>query len=319
MPATIARLFVAIVIGMFLVFKFDIKLTTLLTEISNWHFIAIAALIPVTLSAFFSVNRWQVFLQLNGIHERLTTLWKINLISQFQGLVLPSSQGADAFRIFYIEQRNPQKRGTAGSTVVVERMMGLLVLCAFTLTALPFLPASKDYLSLITLVVMISAGALTAQLILVSKKIHHYYSGFQSRNRFVRKILGYVEKLHAGTIHFPYKKALLPSILLISCYQASLISVVYFVFRAYGYDIPFMQHVALYPVISILTLVPITIGGFGVREGFFVYFYAMIGVPAHVAVGVSLMNYALMALIPAACGGVVYLWSSFRENPRNES
>lgn len=318
MPAILVKLLVAIVIGVFLVYKFDIKIATLFVEVSSWHFIAVAALIPVTLSAFFSVNRWQVFLRLNGIHERLVTLWKINLISQFQGLVLPSSQGADAFRIFYIEQRNPQKRGTAGSTVVVERMMGLLVLCAFTLLALPFLPDSKDHLSYIVLVAMISGGALAAQFVLVSKKIHCFYTSLAVRNRFIAKILGYVAKLHGGTIAFPYKKALLPSIVLIACYQVSLISVVYFVFRAYGYDIPFMQHVALYPVIAILTLVPITVGGFGVREGFFVYFYGMIGVPAHVAVGVSLMNYALMALIPAACGAVVYLSSSFRENPRNE-
>ncbi len=135
----------------------------------------------------------------------------------------------------------------------------------------------------------------------------------------MRETIGYVEKLHAGAVHFPYKRALLPSILLISCYQCSLISVVYLVFRAYGYEIPFMQHVALYPVIAILTLIPITVGGLGVREGFFVYFYSMIGVPAHIAVGVSLVIYALMALLPAACGAVVYLWGSFRENTRDES
>ena len=128
--------------------------------------------------------------------------------------------------------------------------------------------------------------------------------------------MSYAEKLHAGAINFPYKRALLPSVILIGCYQGSLISVVYFVFRAYGYDIPFMQHFALYPVIAILTLVPITIGGLGVREGFFVYFYSMIGVPPQVAIGVSLVNYSLMALLPAVFGAVVYLWSSFRENHR---
>lgn len=319
MPAIIAKLFVALAIGIFLIFRFDIKLESLVAEISNWYFILVAAVIPLTLITFLSVHRWQVFLRLNGIHERLITLWKINLISQFQGLILPSSQGADAFRIFYIEQRNPQKRGAAGSTVVVERMMGLLVLCAFTIVALPFLPVSGDYSLLVTLVAIISLGAVTAQFVLVSERIHCWYSGFQSRYQIIQKIMSYAEKLHAGAINFPYKKALLPSIVLISCYQGSLISVVYFVFRAYGYDIPFMQHFALYPVIAILTLVPITIGGLGVREGFFVYFYSMIGVPPHIAVGVSLVNYSLMALLPAVFGAVVYLWSGFRENHRYKS
>ncbi|MBZ9784462.1 flippase-like domain-containing protein [Pseudomonas sp. REP124] len=319
MPAILVKLFVAIAIGLFLVLKFDIKLTDLIADFSDWRFIAVAALLPVTVTAFLSANRWQVFLRQSGIDERLTTLWRISLISQFQGLVLPSSQGADAFRIFYIEKRNPHKRGIAGSTVIVERMMGLLVLCSFTLIALPFLPPSDDYLSLVAIVVIISAGAVVAQFILLSQTVHQLYNGVQYQSRIVRKVLGYVDKLHAGTINFPYKRALLPSIFLISGYQVSLISVVYLVFRAYGYDIPFMQHLALYPVISILTLIPITIAGFGIREGFFVYFYAMIGVPAHIAVGVSLVNYALMALVPAVLGAVVYMSSGFRENPRNES
>lgn len=318
MTATALRLFIASIIGAFLVIRFDVNLTTLLSGVSDWYFIALAAAIPVTISSLISVNRWQIFLRLNGINERLATLWKITLVSQFQGLILPSSQGSDAFRIFYIEQRNPQKRGVAGSTVIIERMIGLLVLCTTTLTALQFLPAGNDYFPLFILVAIISAAALLAQYILVSERIHRCYGGFQSRYLVVQKIIAYIEKLHAGAVHFPYRKALLPSILLITLYQGSIISVVYLVFRAYGYEIPFIQHAAIYPIIAILTLVPITIGGLGVREGFFVYFYSMIGVPAHIAIGVSLVNYTLIALVPAVFGALVYLKGGFREKPENK-
>ncbi|MNI75130.1 hypothetical protein D3C73_1312570 [compost metagenome] len=92
----------------------------------------------------------------------------------------------------------------------------------------------------------------------------------------------------------------------------------YLVFRAYGYDIPFIQHFALYPVIAILTMVPITVGGLGVREGFFVYFYGLLDVPANIAVGASLANYTLMALIPATCGGFIYLWDTIRGNRQKD-
>lgn len=314
MPLTFLKLLIAIFICVFLIHTFDLKLTALISDITAWHYLALAAVIPITLSSFFSVNRWQVFLRLNSIDEALANLWKINLVSQFQGLILPSSQGADAFRMFHIERRHPKKRGTAGSTVIIERMIGLLVLCTFTLFALPFLPASDNYTLLIMTIGAVSSIAVVIQIILTSKKIHALYSCRTVKNPVLTLLLGYIQKLHASTINFPYRKALTSSLLFICCYQISLISVVYLVFRAYGYDIPFIQHFALYPVIAILTMVPITVGGLGVREGFFVYFYGLLDVPANIAVGASLANYILMVLIPAACGGFIYLWDTLREN-----
>ncbi len=216
--------------------------------------------------------------------------------------------------MYYIERRHPNKRGTAGSTVIIERMIGLLVLCAFTLSALPFLPVADNLAPLIITVGTISAMAIGAQVLLTSKKIHALYSRRTVKNPFLSRLFKYIEQLHASTINFPYRQALTSSLLYICCYQISLISVVYLVFRAYGYDIPFIQHFALYPIIAILTMVPLTVGGFGVREGFFVYFYSLLGVPANIAVGVSLANYTIMALIPAACGGVIYLWDTIQEN-----
>lgn len=314
MPATLLKLIFAILICVFLAKTLDIQLASLIDDVKAWHYLALAAGIPLTLSSLFSISRWQVFLRLNSIDEALPSLWKMSLVSQFQGLVFPSSQGGDAFRMFHIEQRHPDKRGMAGSTVIIERMMGLLVLCALTLCALPFLPSSDDYTTLIITVLVISCIAIGTQFLFSSRKIYALYSHLAFQNSLLSRLLGYIEKLHASTVSFPYQRALKSSLPYIFCYQISLISVVYLVFRAYGYDIPFVQHFALYPIIAILTMVPLTIGGLGVREGFFVYFYGLLDVPANVAVGASLANYTLMVLIPAACGGIIYLWDTIRDN-----
>jgi uncharacterized protein (TIRG00374 family) len=307
------KLFIAFLIFLILIKTFNLELTTLTGEIKAWHCLAMAAGIPLTLSSFFSANRWQVFLRLNSIDEPLTKLWKISLISQFQGLVLPSSQGGDVFRMLYIERRHPDKRGKAGSTVIIERMIGLLVLCTLTLSALPFLPASGNYVSLVATVGIITSIAAAAQFLLTSKKLHILYSKRAIKNPFIASVLRYIEKLHTSTANFPYRKALASSLLYIFSYQISLILIVYLVFRAFGYDIPFVQHFALYPVIAILTMVPITIGGFGVREGFFVYFYGLLDVPTNIAVGASLANYTIMVLVPAAFGGIIYFWDTVQE------
>ncbi|MCI0994199.1 lysylphosphatidylglycerol synthase transmembrane domain-containing protein [Pseudomonas corrugata] len=314
MPVMLFKMSIAILLGVFLVQTFDLKLTALIGDITEWHYFILAACIPITLSSFFSANRWQVFLRINSIDETFATLWKISLMSQFQGLIFPSTQGGDAFRIFHIERRHPNKQGLAGSTVIIERMMGLLVLCACTLSALPFLPSSKEYTSLIITVGTISSLAVGVQFLLISKKIYRLYNHYTVKNATLSRLLRYIQNLHASMVNFPYRRAVRSSLLYIFCYQISLISVVYLVFRSYGYDIPFVQHFALYPVIAILTMIPITIGGLGVREGFFVYFYSLLGVPANIAVGASLANYAIMALIPSAFGGIIYILDTVRES-----
>jgi uncharacterized membrane protein YbhN (UPF0104 family) len=62
-------------------------------------------------------------------------------------------------------------------------------------------------------------------------------------------------------------------------------------------------------------MVPVTIGGFGLREGVFVYFYSFIGVPAEVAVCSSILNYVILNLSPAALGGLLCLWDSVHGKP----
>ncbi len=53
MPVTLLKLFIAIVIGALLIHTFDLKLTALVDDITAWHYLALAAGIPLTLSAFF--------------------------------------------------------------------------------------------------------------------------------------------------------------------------------------------------------------------------------------------------------------------------
>jgi uncharacterized membrane protein YbhN (UPF0104 family) len=63
------------------------------------------------------------------VHENVISLAKINFMAIFYGLVLPSSQGFDLIRIYMIEKRHPQKRGKVGSSVVLERIIGMITLC----------------------------------------------------------------------------------------------------------------------------------------------------------------------------------------------
>ena len=74
----------------------------------------------------------------------------------------------------------------------------------------------------------------------------------------------------------------------------------YSVCRAMGFDIPFWSFIIFIPVIVALARIPLSIGGFGVTEGLFVYFFAFVGVSGSEAfiLGLAAHVLALLAVLP---------------------
>ncbi|MFZ4796171.1 MAG: lysylphosphatidylglycerol synthase transmembrane domain-containing protein [Bacteroidia bacterium] len=308
----VLKLGITICILYFFIWKFDVNLILLFAKITDKKYIYIDLLIPILIQ-FISANRWKLFLKQLGIEESIWSLIKINSISIFQGLVLPSSQGYDVLRIYKIEKRHPKNRGGAGSTIIIERVIGLIVLCSLSLV---FSIISKDFTNQNQVVLIIGLITFALSIIiflLLNKNLHRYFSNKSFQNKYLQKGFDYFDKIYKAIAYFPYHKVLLSSIVLILMFQLATIVSVYLIFNAFGFDIPLYQHISLYPIISILSMIPITISGFGIREGFFVYFYSQLGVSADVAIGVSLVNYMIIVLTPALIGSLFYLGDIFKK------
>lgn len=302
----ILKIVVTLGILVFVFWKFDIDLVSLYKSIIHWEYIFITLLFPIIVQPFISANRWKLFLHEIGIEEKTSMLVKIIWISIFQGIILPSSQGQDVLRIYYIEKRHPEKRGAAGSTIIIERMIGFVILCLLSLCFSVFAVNIPNKKQVILIIAAITLCLFLLIALILNKRLQAYISKKTFSNKYLQTAFSYVNKMYEAIAYFPYKKVLFSSIILILLYQLSTIICVFLIFKAYGYDLPLAQHIALYPIISILAMIPLTVSGLGLREGFFVYFYSFLGVPSEVAVGVSLINYIMVLLLPALIGSLLY-------------
>lgn len=312
-----AKLFVGSCLLWWLFLRFRISWASFGEGVDFGGYVLGAALIPLTVIPVVTVNRWRLFLRLLGVREGFFALWKINLISMFQGLILPSTQGFDAFRMYHIAKRHPEGVGGAAGSVLIERMIGMLVWCGIALVGLPLvLRHVETKWSIAMAVIGFSVAAVIGSLLVVSPRFHRLYAGRRPKMKVLAKVIGFLDKTHETLVTFPYRKVLLSSIGLIIVYQFCTITCVWLLFNAYGVNLPFYMHMAFYPVIAIIAMMPVTIGGFGVREGAFAYFYSLVGVPAEVSVCVSVANYVVLSLLPAALGGVIWLWELAFERKR---
>jgi uncharacterized protein (TIRG00374 family) len=82
-------------------------------------------------------------------------------------------------------------------------------------------------------------------------------------------------------------------------------------FQALGYEIPFAVNLFVAPVMYFISHLPLSVGGFGVREASYILLYGLFGVPSEIALIVSLFSFT-GGLFNLAVAGIVMLLSRVR-------
>jgi glycosyltransferase 2 family protein len=305
--SNLIKIVVTIIILVFVIIFFDIDYKAAIDAIDKPEYLLVALIFPIVVNPVISNNRWKYFLKVQGIEEKMDQLIKYNFVSIYFGLILPSTTGSDALRIYFIEKKHRNYRGKGGASVIIERLFGFIIL-AF----LGFIGSLFILFRSASLKETMISGSICVVLLVVLFAIKNTYLrnisiSFLTKIKRWPKIISFFSSLIQAIHQFPVKRSLKVSIPLILSFQFSTILCGYLIFKAVGVDLPFFYHLALFPLIQIISIIPVSLSGFGLREGSFVYFYGMLGVSKSIAFGVSLIYYAILILVPAFIGMLIYL------------
>jgi glycosyltransferase 2 family protein len=97
-------------------------------------------------------------------------------------------------------------------------------------------------------------------------------------------------------------------------FHLSQVAVQYYIARAAGAQLPFSYCLIIHPMLSLMMAMPVSIGGFGVREGGYLYFLTRIHVEDSIAVTMGILWFAMTAAT-GIIGGAIFLLSG-AELPR---
>ena len=299
------QLVISILLISIIYYKLDISFSKINLTNLEYHWLFLAVLCRVLFMPFFASMRWKLFLRYVGVKEKLLSIIQINFLSAYWGLLMPSSTGLDLFRIIFIEKKHPGARGKVGSTVVAERLVGFILLSligfAGSLTVQDINQIASIRLILGCLVLLL----LSILFILTNSQVYQSVINILNKIRFGHRPIGYLKKLYSALVELPFKKILPRALPIMILFQLSTIILGFLIFKAFNVNIPFLYHLALLPLIQIITIVPVSISGFGVREGAFVYFYSSLGVAPTVSFSVSILYYIISMGFPAICGAII--------------
>lgn len=254
-----------------------------------------------------SVERWRLLLAGQGISLPLRTLSGILLVGMFFNTFLPGGTlGADVIRVHEVGRRSAQFVASA-SSVLVDRLVGL-----FALLSLGCAGALLGWGTLVTPAIALVTVALWAACLalltaLASSRVLAAGVRALSAVGLGGRRRGRVEEASVALRRYLEDPAALWKLLALSLvYHLIRIGYFFAIAVALGMGASFLQIAVIVPIVGVLQQAPFTVSGLGVREGAFVYFFGLLGVPAAVALAFSILE-RLLSLLHSLAGGLVYV------------
>jgi uncharacterized membrane protein YbhN (UPF0104 family) len=256
----------------------------------------LAAAIAVTFAGVvLSALRWQRVLSALSLRAPVPTLLSHYLASLFVGNVLPSTVGGDVLRVTRLAAANGDTPGTFAS-VVIERLTGWVVLPVLTLAAVIANPGlRRDAPQAVGLCVLIAVSTLTGLLLLLVGVAHPRLGGRLTASEGWRRFTGAV---HLGLDRFRRRPGLAIEVLTAGfAYQLAVMLAAFFAAKALGIDVGWTAILAFFPVVAIIQVIPVTIGGLGTREGALVLLLGSLDVASADAIALGLLFYGVNLVV----------------------
>lgn len=256
--------------------------------------------IVFTLTGFvLGAIRWQRVLIALDVRQPLRRLFSHYMAGQFVSNFLPTTVGGDVVRVGRLT-RDTDDGPISFTSVVFERLSGWLVLPLITFIGFAINPGLTG-LGKSTKIPLIVGFITLLGLGLVILLLGNARIGKGLRNR--KGVLRYANAIHLGIDRLrDHPKAAREVVLSAFAYQFMLLLAAGCAVEALGIDqVGLTALMAFIPAVLIIQVLPLGIGGLGVREGTLVVFLSGLNVPSEQALALGLAIYA-MTLIGSMIG-----------------
>lgn len=263
-----------------------------------------------TLLALVQTERWRIVAEQLSIKFGFWPACQNIYIGQFFNQVLPSSFGGDAVRVWRLT-RCYVPTDTAFASVVLDRLVALTAVPLIALFGVGVLLQIEPPRLLALGLTVLVGGCAVGLLMLVSLDRIAWPARLMKLGvaRVLRELPAAARRvfLDWGCIS--------RTILLSLVIHAGVGTSFWLLALSLGFDASLVQFLVLAPIIMLVTAVPISLGGWGVREGATVTALTMIGAPTSTALTISIL-FGLVMIAVGLPGGLIWLLDADRRSAR---
>ncbi len=266
---------------------------------ANLNILALAFLLHL-IGLLISVFRWNLLLKAIGIKKGLTNLLVIYWVSLFYNLFLPTSIGGDVVRVYDLSFTTGKLEKSLAS-VVMDRLTGMIVLLIIGLWALLFnVKLYNAHLLFWTIAFLVFFLSLFIMLIYKKpRKIFYLLMPSKILNFFKKKLNKYIDSFNYYKIN---PKALIIAMFYGALLQINVIIYFFLIGKALKIKLDFVYYCAVIPIIQIITLIPVSLSGIGIREAAMITILKIFNVSPELSFSLSLLSFILAAIFNSIGG-----------------
>jgi len=269
---TALKIIVSAVLIYFIFTKIELKdvVQTLKKSEPLYLFLALLFFVLSKIISAFRTNLY--FHQMGAKVSQLSNL-KLYLLGMFYNLFLPGGIGGDAYKGYLIQKEYQPGTKKVVSSLLLDRLSGMLLLFIYA-CVLALLSKNEFFQSFFWLIVAAIPLSVVA-----------FW--------FVNKIF------FTSTLPVFWKSVSFSALV-----QLAQLVCVLFVLKSLSVDMDFIEYLFVFLVSSIVSVIPLTIGGIGSREVTFLYGAKWLGLDESTSIGISFTFFLITAL--TSLFGVIY-------------
>jgi uncharacterized protein (TIRG00374 family) len=250
-------------------------------------------LLSTTLAAY----RWYLVMRPLGYEQGFGFYLKSYFKGAFFNQGLPTSIGGDAVRVLDVARLGERKRD-AFIGVFIDRVLGLVGLLLLNLVVSLFNPALLPQGLFLTINVLISLGLLGFVALFL---LQHWQLLTRWRvSRFFYKI-----SQHLAMVLATPRQSLVQLLLSVAVHFLSMLAI-FLIGRSVELDFSLTTYLVVVPPAILLTLIPLSLAGWGIREGALIGLFTLLGADKVTVLSMSIL-YGIVLIVASLPGLLVYL------------
>lgn len=262
----------------------------------------VIAVLPFATQILLASERWRAICNRLGVTLRFASALQIVTIGTFFNQTLPSAVGGDAVRVWLLV-RERIAFGKSLSTVLCDRALALVVLIGLSVATLPlfYQNVSDPHARYLVTALSIVGLAGFAVFLVAGDWLGHVF-----RRWTLTRPFGDL----AHDFHRLFTASAVTTGLVICSLVIHVLTIVgaWIIATLLGIQVNLIDCLVVMPSVILITMLPVSIAGWGLREGAMVVGFGLVGVTASDALAISICL-GLANIIIGLPGGLLWLVS----------
>jgi len=267
---------------------------TLLRTASSTYLFFATVLIGIHL--FLVAIRWRSVINICGKIVPVYTILSITMAGHFFRSLLPLSIGGDIARAVFCQQIGFSKT-MAFVSIIFDRTLGLISLAGIVVVVSLTSESTSSIAIYGATLTLLLLGLIASALIFSESNVMRNFGFFSAFKSNLKEIaLSFKIKI--------YSKSSLNAMTYSIMANISIVLSMFFLTVSINCDISLIQSLIYFPIVLLMTLLPVSVGGWGVREVVMIYIFSLLSLPRAEAVFIS-VAFGIILSAYGFLGGIV--------------